>query len=426
MAEIHKEFLASWDGRALPEAWLEHWLKHGDHLEDRSREEYRGGVGVCVPSWPRGSGVCKPDRFGPDNREMCAATCARQRCTGCCFCVGVPLPVYLEIHTGEPLPRNQTVIGLDRPLDVIGWVTVEHVQQMVTQELPHPGCLTRTQASLSTRAVPAYLLDRTVQDDRPLDFGYNFGRVICLPGAVRSHVAADQLAEYAERLACSGTLVEILSGDSCECTLGPDVLTRRDAHITRHAQVVKQAHEVAKQEWLLARQGESDWIALNQPGRRDLDEQVQFEASRGCGQRNPSLDGTRSKPHQQLREGDIVYHPPRTGFSGANEPSWYADEFETYTGCSTQPYVAVVVKVHRKEVYFEGVGRRAIPFGGVDLLHWDLDRLQFGRVRQEVKMPFTLFPPCCGRGAACPHLLLTIELGRWQWPNGDDLRGWAR
>ena len=281
MAEIHKEFLASWDGRALPEAWLEHWLKHGDHLEDRSREEYRGGVGVCVPSWPRGSGVCKPDRFGPDNREMCAATCARQRCTGCCFCVGVPLPVYLEIHTGEPLPRNQTAKYLDRPLDAIGWVTVEHVQQMVTQELPHPGCLTRTQASLSTRAVPAYLLHRTythlhrtVQDDNPLDFGYNFGRVICLPGAVRSHVAADQLAEYAERLACSGTLVEILSGDSCECTLGPDVLTRRDAHITRHAQVVKQAHEVARQEWLLARQEESDWIALNQPGRRDLDEQV--------------------------------------------------------------------------------------------------------------------------------------------------------
>ena len=96
---------------------------------------------------------------------------------------------------------------------------------------------------------------------------------------------------------------------------------------------------------------------------------MQFEASRGCGQRNPSLDGTRSKPHQQLREGDIVYHPPRTGFSGANEPSWYADEFEPYTGCSTQPFVAVVVKVHRKEVYFEGVGRHlAIPFGGVDLL----------------------------------------------------------
>ena len=152
MAEIHKEFLASWDGRALPEAWLEHWLKHGEHLEDRSREEYRGGVGVCVPSWPRGSGVCEPDRFGPDNREMCAATCARQRCTGCCFCVGVPLPVYLEIHTGESLSvligrfGLDVLTGLDRPLaDPLSckWVTVEHVQQMVTQELPHPGCLTR-------------------------------------------------------------------------------------------------------------------------------------------------------------------------------------------------------------------------------------------------------------------------------------------
>ena len=141
------------------------------------------------------------------------------------------------------------------------------------------------------------------------------------------------------------------------------VLTRRDAHITRHAQVVKQAHEVAKQEWLLARQEESDWTALNQPGRRDLDEQVQFEASRGCGQRNPSLDGTRSKPHQQLREGDIfVYHPPRTGFSGANEPSWYADEFEPYTGCSTQPYVAVVVKVHRNERVLRRCRSEGYPF----------------------------------------------------------------
>ena len=85
-------------------------------------------------------------------------------------------------------------------------------------------------------------------------------------------------------------------------------------------------------------------------------------------------------------------HAPRTGFSGANEPSWYAKEFRPYTGCSTQPFVAVVVKVHRKEVYFEGVGRHlAIPFGGVDLLLWDLDRLRFGRLMQEVKMPFTIY-----------------------------------
>jgi len=77
---------------------------------------------------------------------------------------------------------------------------------------------------------------------------------------------------------------------------------------------------------------------------------------------------------------------------------------------NTASFVAVVVKVHRKEVYFEGVGRHlAIPFGGVDLLLWDLDRLRFGRLMQEVlKMPFTLFPPCCGRGAACPHTCCSL------------------
>ena len=43
-------------------------------------------------------------------------------------------------------------------------------------------------------------------------------------------------------------------------------------------------------------------------------------------------------------------------------------------------------------VYFEGVGRHlAIPFGGVDLLLWVLDRLRFGRLMQEVKMPFTIY-----------------------------------
>ena len=221
--------------RALAQAWRP---PRGPLARGVSRRS--GRVRALLATW---IGRVQAGSLRPRQSRDVRRTCARQRCTGCCFCVGVPLPIYLEIHTGEPLPRNQTAAGpylvpryLDRPLDAIGWVTVEHVQQMVTQELPHPGCLTRTQASLSTRAVPAYLLDRTVQDDNPLDFGYNFGRVICLPGAVRSHVAADQLAEYAERLACSGTLVEILSGDSCECTLGPDVLVRRDAHITRHAQ----------------------------------------------------------------------------------------------------------------------------------------------------------------------------------------------
>ena len=128
---------------------------------------------------------------------------------------------------------------------------------------------------------------------------------------------------------------------------------------------------------------------------RALDQQVQFEASRGCGQRNPSLDGGTS----QLREGDIVYLPPRTGFSGANEPSWYPPP---PANCSTQPGVAVVVKVRRKEVYSpEGV-RRSLAFGGVDLLMWDLVQLRFGRLEQDVES---------GMYTPCSHYAADVALG---------------
>ena len=196
-----------------------------------------------------GSGVCEPDRFGPDNREVCAATCARRGCTGCCFCVGVRLPVYLEIHTGESLRCNQTAAcglaaggAFELQIGHSGARPKDGDSETASPRLPYPGCL--TQAASSARAVPAYLLDRqttrqrswgTVLDDLSLGCGSDLGRVIYLPGAGRSHVAADQLVEYTERLACSGALVEILSGDSCECTLGPDVLTRRDAHHSVHA-----------------------------------------------------------------------------------------------------------------------------------------------------------------------------------------------
>ena len=169
------------------------------------------------------------------SRGVCATTCARRGCTGCCFCVGVRLPVYLEIHTGESLRCNQTAAcglaaggAFELQIGHSGARPKDGDSETASPRLPYPGCL--TQAASSARAVPAYLLDRqttrqrswgTVLDDLSLGCGSDLGRVIYLPGAVRSRVAADQLAEYTERLACSGTLVEILSGDSCECTLGP-------------------------------------------------------------------------------------------------------------------------------------------------------------------------------------------------------------
>ena len=44
-------------------------------------------------------------------RLVCTTRLQLQRCTGCCFCVEVPLPVYLGIHTGEPLPGTEKRLG---------------------------------------------------------------------------------------------------------------------------------------------------------------------------------------------------------------------------------------------------------------------------------------------------------------------------
>jgi len=67
---------------------------------------------------------------------------------------------------------------------------------------------------------------------------------------------------------------------------------------------------------------------------------------------------------------------------------------------------------------------REIPTGEVDLLQWNLRTLKFGRYDRDMRAcdGWSLFPPCCGRGAACEHL--HWPNGDLQWPNGDylDLR----
>jgi hypothetical protein len=145
----------------------------------------------------------------------------------------------------------------------------------------------------------------------------------------------------------------------------------------------------------------AEWEAERE-AKAALDRQVRFKALRGCGLRNPSLDGV----HSSFREGDIVYHPPPPDRS-------------------TQPGIAVVFQVCRTfesvRTYGTPAGRQW-PTGELNLLWWDLNSLKFRQLQRNVPWrDLTLFPPCCGRGAACDHLLLANEPGRWQWPNGDEL-----
>jgi hypothetical protein len=210
---------------------------------------------------------------------------------------------------------------------------------------------------------------------------------------VRSHVSADQLAQWVEQAAAASVRIDILSGESRECVPDADLKASIIAHLTLQAEML----QIADLERVQAR---AEWEAERE-AKVALDRQVRFEAQRGCELRNPSLDGGRSP----FRAGDIVYHPPPPDRS-------------------TQPGVAVVFKVCHSlggcRSYGAPAGRR-VPTGELNLLWWDVHRLKFRKLERNVcDRDFTLFPPCCGRGAACPHLLLA-QFGCWQWPNGDEL-----
>ena len=406
VAEIQHAFLSTWDGKVAPAAWLEHWLKHGD-LATRHGDEYRGEP-AQLPC----------DRFGPDHHPVGAAACARRGCTGCCRCFGGPPPVYLEIYTSLDARRWMELLSSMPPAEAWAkawrpsWVSMDEWFGNLQRALAQPS---RTSKLGHRGPVPAYLLSRNAPDGT-LDRPPCGSRLICLPGDVRSHVDAHQLAQWAEQAAVASVRLEILSGESRECAphrpatlptisepLYPcwhgrcmpdaDEQASMIAHLTQQAEIL----QVADAERM---QASAEWEAERE-AKAVLDRQVRFEAQRGCGLRNPSLDGGRS----QFRAGDIVYHPPPPDRS-------------------TQPGVAVVFQVcctfESVRTYGAPAGRRW-PTGELNLLWWDLHRLKFRKLERNVRdRDFTLFPPCCGRGAACEHLLLA-QSGCRQWPNGDEL-----
>ena len=123
VAEIQQAFLATWDGNLAPTSWLKHWLEHGQVATGYG--EFRGDP-AQLPC----------DRFGPDHHPLGPSACARRGCTGCCFCVGVLLPVYLEIRILTPLAWSPGMI-CDRSAldpwrrDPPRWVAVDELKREV-------------------------------------------------------------------------------------------------------------------------------------------------------------------------------------------------------------------------------------------------------------------------------------------------------
>jgi hypothetical protein len=207
-------------------------------------------------------------------------------------------------------------------------------------------------------------------------------------GDVRNHVSMAELDEWADRLERRGVHLQILRTDSRMCELESDELESAHAHISRMAHVRFNAR--------------TEWEQLQVEVSR-LDGQVAWETltRHSCGERLRAQDR-----RSAFRTGDIVYHTPRVPVSDVE----------------LQHCVAVITHVHSRccgEVDDRGKDFR-LPTGELTLLRWDASRRDF--ISPMVTADYggdrdwTLLPPCCGRGAACPQLALTLPAER-QWPN---------
>ena len=299
----------------------------------------------------------QPDRYGPDHRPAGPAACARHSCSGCCYCRDVaPLPVYFEV-------RSEFVRYSPEPSRA--WMTIDQLRE-------------RVDALASSRlddATPVYLLCRAA------DGCYADRRALVVAGDVRTHVTAIELTEWAARLARGSIYLHVASSETSEVVLGPAEQQRIDTHVSEQREQLK----LADAEWEASRAQASEWRL-----------EVEHAARRGCGLRWPSGPGVLPS----FRAFDVLYRPAA---------GWLP---------SRRRSVAITTQVCRA---YGGGDAFCMPTGELDVLLFDCVTRRFlRRLQRERDVDWELLPPCCGRGAACPHLG-QMEPELRQWSNGKHL-----
>ena len=139
---------------------------------------------------------------------------------------------------------------------------------------------------------------------------------------------------------------------------------------------------------------------------------MDLDATRGCGGIRSfvyeSECGVRAG-HQFLCPGQIV--------------SVYGDAEQTHkiislpTHRATQPQVAIVFSVETTPCLVQ-MAHVGVQTGRARFYYWDLQAQKFSHSQLCDAAALTRLPPCCGRGAACPHLRATE---RPLWQNGDEM-----
>ena len=314
------------------------------------------------------------DRYGPDRYPVGREACARRGCMGCCFCLYDPPP---ELHVNVTVSDDLLRCG-HRSF----WLTVEQLEQMLRDIV-----IKDVQAceELFEEPVPTILLDRT----EPLKWPH--GRVVQISGFVRQLVSASRLQEWKAFLA-DATLIQVLASDADACDPSVDEEAACQDHLTH---------------WRAMRDTRGAEQAKVQAECAHLDALALHEARKGCGSRIGSESRVELNAKPAIGMGDLVYYDPPS----ARERT-------------TTPTVSIVTKVH----YHGGTyGHRCgslpptlCPSGQIDLAVWSTSEHKFCKHNFVSDRGFILMPPCCGRGALCPHLASQDPALR-QWPNGDPL-----
>ena len=381
--DVRRDFLATWDGLEQPSRFLEAVCRGASQPQPqvttmelcmaaqvgRARQGRRARSFASRPEY-LGPHIWLPaDRFGFEHQLVGRIACARRGCSGCCYCRGQPPPpIYLHVVQHDRMAGRMDGC---RPLHHRR--TVDQLTNLLHEKIAD-NC-----RELLAEPVPPYLMERPFQ----LSF-WSSASVIQVSGSVRDHISAHRLACWAEDLRGSNFLFQVLSSDADECAPTAEEQAACDAHLTRWRQV-EDEQEAARIE------------------RSLLDLRARHEARRGCGQRIPRWNAESPNVLPACRRGDLVYHPPPPDRS-------------------TGPLVAVVMHVCTGHggVGFGGISSRGCPTGDARLLFWSPQSRRFTSLKYDVPVrDFTLMPPCCGRGAGCPHLAQSEDP---QWPNGDALR----
>ena len=191
--EIYQEqctdFLACWDGIGSPvDFWrLSHTpgetrTEYLSHTKDyRTRNDAPNDPRPMLPEHPY-------DRFGDLRPAVGPVACARRGCSGCCYCQGQSLPVYLQVG----IFRHGWHHSSKKPSTTIEWSRVDKIR-----------------------------------------FCSGSGSVHVLPGDIREHVSAEQLVAWQRSITDQNDMLLICRCASRELVLDQNEIAAKDAFLKR-------------------------------------------------------------------------------------------------------------------------------------------------------------------------------------------------